>query len=167
MDSDEKLTWSALEYEEKERSKDWFWALGIIVVTSSVAAIIFGNYFFAALLILSGLLLGFFTIKKPDMVTYELNVNGLRIRNRLYPYENIKSFWVQLEVPRNPHMPPQPREWKPMLFIHTERAFMPIIAIPIAAEMAEDIHSVMLSQNIAEIEMKEHPSEKIMEVLGF
>ena len=66
----EKLNWSALEYEEKTRSPDWFWALGIIVVTSSIAAIIFGNYFFATLLVLSGLLLGFFAVKKPDMVHY-------------------------------------------------------------------------------------------------
>jgi hypothetical protein len=158
--SADKLSWTALEYEEKDRSPDWFWALGIIVVTSAIASIIFGNYFFAVLLILSGLLLGFFAVKKPDIVSYELNVNGLKIRNRLYPYENIKSFWVQLGTARETNL-------KPILFIHSERAFMPILSIPIMAEMAEDIHSIMLSQNIAEVEMKEHPSEKIMEVLGF
>src|SRR5258706_15804151 len=105
----EKLEWSALEYEERERSPDWFWALGIIVATSSIAAIIFGNYFFAALLILSGVLLGFFAIKKPDLVTYELNNKGLKIRNRLYPYENIKSFWVQVDRSGETNL-------KPMLF---------------------------------------------------
>jgi hypothetical protein len=151
---DQKLSWSALEYEEKERSADWFWALGIIVVTSSSAAIIFGNYFFATLLILSGLLLGFFAVKKPDLIHYELNEKGLKIQNRLYPYENIKSFWVQTGI-------------KPMLFIHSERVFIPIISIPIEENMAEEIHSLMLAQNIPEVEMKEHPSEKIMEVLGF
>lgn len=155
-DNSFKLTWSALEYEEKDRSKDWFWALGIIVVTSSIAAIIFENYFFAVLLLLSGALLGFFAVKKPDTVTYELNEKGLKIRNRIYPYENIKSFWVQIG-----------ENFKPLLFIHSERAFMPILSIPIDENIAEDIHSIMTSQNIAEVEMKEHPSEKIMEVLGF
>ena len=77
------LQWSALEYEEKERSKDWFWALGIIVVTSSIASVIFGNYFFAVLLILGGFLLGFFATKKPEMVQYELTERGLKIRTRL------------------------------------------------------------------------------------
>src|SRR5512141_1166647 len=151
----EKLEWSALEYEEKERSKDWFWALGIIVATSSIASIIFGNYFFAALLILSGLLLGFFAIKKPDTVTYELNDKGLKIRTRLYPYENIKSFWVQIGASPMTNV-------KPLLFINSERVFMPIISIPISAEMAPEIHAIMLEKNIAEVEMKEHPSEKIM-----
>ena len=53
MDTNEKINWSALEYEVKERSQDWFWALGIIVATSAVAAIIFSDYFFAGLLVLS------------------------------------------------------------------------------------------------------------------
>jgi hypothetical protein len=160
MDGNEKLNWTALEYEEREHSQDWFWALGIIIVTSSVAAIIFNNYFFAALLILGGVLLGFFAVKKPDMVDYELNNKGLKIRARFYPYENIKSFWVQIESPDQ-------KSIKPILFIKSERAFMPIIAIPIEEALAQDIHSIMLSKNIEEFEMREHPSEKIMEMLGF
>lgn len=160
MDAKDKLIWSALEYEEKDRSSDWFWALGIIVVTSSIASIIFGNYFFAALLILSGILLGFFAVKKPDLVTYELNMNGLKIHNRLYPYENIKSFWVQVDLSGQ-------TDTKPLLFIHSERAFMPVLSIPIDETVAEDVHAILTSQNIAEVEMREHPSERIMEVLGF
>lgn len=156
----DKLVWSALEYEEKDRSPDWFWALGVIIVTGSIAAIIFGNYFFAALLIISGLLLGFFARKKPEMVTYELNERGLKIRSRLYPYENIKSFWVQLGKSPGSGV-------KPILFIHSERAFMPIISIPIDETIAEDIYNIFMSQNIPEEEMREHPSERIMEVLGF
>jgi hypothetical protein len=166
MNNNEKLSWTALEYEEKERSPDWFWALGIIFATSSIAAIIFDDYFFAALLILSGLLLGFFAVKKPDLIAYELNEKGLQVGTRLYSYENIKSFWVQTSNSPGTISPPA-AEIKPLLFIHSERIFMPIISIPIEEIMAEEIHSRMLSQNIAEVEMKEHPSEKIMEVLGF
>lgn len=165
--SDDKLVWSALEYEERGRSPDWFWALGVIVATSSIAAIIFENYFFATLIILSGLLLGFFAIKKPDTITYELNPKGLKIRNRFYPYKNIKSFYVQFEKYSETNSHNGEARLKPMLFIHSERVFMPIISIPIDETMAEDIHFIMLSQDIAEIEMKEHASEKIMEILGF
>lgn len=157
---DEKLTWTALEYEERERTPDWFWALGIIVVTSSIASAIYENYFFAILLLLGGSLLGFFATKKPDTVSYELNDKGLKIRDRFYPYENIKSFYVQVDLKKE-------KNQKPILFIHTERMFMPIITVPIEEELAEDIHTVMTTQNIPEVEMKEHVSEKIMEVLGF
>ena len=154
MDETEKIEWSALEYEEKERSVDWFWALGIIVVAGSVTSLIYGNYFFAILLILSGILLGFFAIKKPEMVSYELNKKGLKIKTRLFPYESIKSFFVQTAP-------------KLMLFVKSSRMFMPILSMPIEDNLAEDIRSVMLSNNVQEEEMKEGPSEKIMERLGF
>jgi len=72
----EKLEWSALEYEERERGNDWFLALGIIVAASSVAATIYSNYFFATLLVLSGLLLGSFAIKNT-----EKNSNLIKKRN--------------------------------------------------------------------------------------
>ncbi|KKU75712.1 MAG: hypothetical protein UY01_C0006G0041 [Candidatus Nomurabacteria bacterium GW2011_GWB1_47_6] len=156
----EKMTWSALEYEDRERSRDWFWALGVIVVTGSIASIIFENYFFAALLILGGVLLGFFAVKKPEVITYELGKEGLGVKDRLYPYESIKAFWVQADFSPEPLL-------RPMLFIHSERAFMPVVSIHIPLEMAEDIHEVFSSREIAEVEMKEHPSEKIMEALGF
>ncbi|MFA5095491.1 MAG: hypothetical protein WC447_02440 [Candidatus Paceibacterota bacterium] len=155
MDGEKKIEWTALEYEEKERGNDWFWALGVIIVASSIASFIYNNYFFGLLLIIGGILLGFFAVKKPDLVFYELNENGLKIKNRLYPYENIKSFWVKKEGK------------KPTLFIKSERLFMPIISIPIQSNLAEEIKKIMLSNNVIEEEMKEHLSEKIMDSLGF
>lgn len=40
MEESNKIEWSALEYEDKERGSDWYFALGIIVVAGSVASII-------------------------------------------------------------------------------------------------------------------------------
>ena len=160
----QKLEWSALEYEEKERSQDWFWALGVIVVAGSLASIIYNNYFFAALIIISGILLGFFAVKKPEVISYELNDKGLKIRTRLYPYENIKSFWIQLSVPTRE---PGEKDLKPIFFIKSERLFMPIISIPIDNNFAEEIHFIMSEKSILEEEMTEHAFSQIMESLGF
>ena len=98
-------------------------------------------------------MLGFFAIRKPETITYELNVKGLKAGTRLFPYETIKSFFVQ--------------EIHPTLFIKSERFFMPIISIPIEGSMIAEVHDIFLSQNIPEEEMKEHISDKIMESLGF
>ncbi len=155
MEQNTKLEWTALEYEEKERGNDWFWALGVIVVASSVTSFIYSNYFFGLLLIIAGILLVIFAVKKPDLVFYELNEKGLKIRNRLFPYENIKSFWIKRE------------NEKPMLFIKSERLFMPIISMPINPNHMEEIKNAMLSKNVLEEEMKGHVSEKIMDSLGF
>ena len=150
----DKLTWSALEYEEKEKTNDWFWALGVIIVAGSITAIIFANYFFAALLIIGGVLLGFFSTRKPEVIDYELNNKGLKIKDHFYPYEKIKSFFVQSDN-------------KPLLFIRSERFFMPIISMPIEYMQAESIYKKMIEEEIIEEKMAEHPYEKIMEHLGF
>ena len=154
MNSNEKLEWSALEYEDKDHNTDWFWALGIIVIAISIASIIYQNYFFAMLIILSGVLIAVFAVKKPEMVHYEINQKGLMIKNRLYPYEKIKSFWVQIEK-------------TPTLFIKSERLFLHIISLPIEKDLADKIKNMMLSKQLPEEEMHAHISEKIMESLGF
>ncbi|MBI5139770.1 hypothetical protein HZA26_04155 [Candidatus Nomurabacteria bacterium] len=155
----DKLQWSALEYEERERGRDWFWALGTVIVATTLTSLIYGNYFFAVLIALGGILLGFFAIRKPEIVNYELNQDGLRIRNRVYLYKNIKSFWVRNSSERE--------GLGAMLFIKSERAFMPIISVHLIEDLADEIRMVMQSQNIREEEMREHASEKIMDYLGF
>jgi len=152
--SEEKINWSALEYEHKERGNDWFWALGIVVVAGSATSIIYENYFFALLLIIGALTMVMYTIKRPELVEYEINQKGLVIKKHLFPYESFKTFWVKAEV-------------NPTLFVKTTRIFMPIIPVPINTENAEVIRQIMLSKNIMEEEIKEHPSEKIMDFLGF
>ncbi len=154
------LEWSLLEYEEKERSNDWFWALGIIVFASSLTSIIFKNYFFAIFLILSGFVLWIFAIKKPDMVHYSISDKGLQIRDRLFQYEKIKSFFVQIPSSEEPNL-------NYTLFIKTERLFMPVLSIPIESQNATDIKNIFLSKSVKEEEMREHPSYKIMDTLGF
>jgi hypothetical protein len=154
MNESEKIEWSSFEYFEKERNKDWFWALGIIVIAGSITSIIFSNYFFAFFIILSGVLIVIFALKKPELVPYELNNNGLKIKDRIYPYKAIKSFWVQKETP-------------PTLFIKSERLIMQIIAINIEYSLANKIRAKMLEKKIPEEEMREHVSEKIMDTVGF
>lgn len=148
------IEWQALEHEEKEHSTDWFWALGVVIVASSITSIIFHDYFFAMILVLGGFMLGYFATQKPKMVSYELNDKGLKIQTQFFPYKNIKSFWVRDEV-------------KPTLFVKLDRFYMPMVSIPIEEEKVEDIKNLMLDNNIVEEEMKEHMSEKIMETLGF
>lgn len=160
----EKLNWEALEYKEKTQGTDWFWALGVIVVATAITTIIFGNYFFAVLIIIGGVLLGYFTIKKPEMVYYELNNKGLKVKDRVFLFEDIKYFWVQAYKPADDT---KTENVEPILFIHTKRFFMPIMSIPIDEHLGSHIRTIMLSNNVEEKEMNEHPSVKIMETLGF
>ncbi len=160
MDTLEKLEWDALEYDEKDRGQDWFWALGVVVGAGSIASILFQNYFFAALLVIAGIMLGFFAIKKPATIHYEINNKGIKARNNIYTFDSIKAFWVRTEPKEN-------QINRPTLFIHSQRFFMPVISIPIEIESADMIRAIMLEKEIPEEEMQEHISEHLMEILGF
>ena len=153
MEDFPKIEWSALEYEERERTRDWFWALGIIIATASIAAVIFGNYFFAGLIILGGVVLGIFATKKPEVVNYTLDEHGFWARGNLYHFESIHAFWVETKE-------------KPQFFIKSSRIFVPIISVPIDPASAGSIRDIMLRKEIPEEKMEEHLAEKIMEVFG-
>jgi hypothetical protein len=150
----EKITWTALEYEEKDRSQDWFWALGIIACTTAVTSIIYANYFFAALILISAALLAFFAIKKPDIITYELGSKGFKAGTRFYPFENIQAFWVETEN-------------KPKFFVKLDRPVMPNISVNIDINLADKISTIMLDAGVVEEQMQEHHAEKVMEFFGF
>lgn len=150
----DKLSWELYEYEEKNKNTDWFWALGIIVITGSATSIIYKNYFFAVLIVLGGILIGFFANKKPDLVSYELNTEGLQIKNRIFPFKDIKSFCINTEK-------------KPSLLIRTSRFMFPIISVPIEYMHANEIQNIFLYKDIKEEELKETLPEKIMEYFDF
>ena len=150
----DNLEWSLPEYEDKERSRDWYWTFGIIIFCASITSIIYNNYFFAALLILGGLLLGYFSIRKPRIVYHKLGEKGLIIGNNLYLYKTIKSFSIQMSP-------------RPMLVVHSARAFMPIITVPIEEEMIPLIEEIMLYNEVPEENIKPHSAETIMDSLGF
>ena len=150
MDS---LKWAVVEYEQKDRTSDWFWALGIIIIAGSITSVILRDYFFAILLLIGGVCLVMFAIKKPEMINYELNEKGLQINNTLYEYKRIKSFFVRIEG-------------KPTLFIKSSRLFLPLLSADLVDISPQEVKQIMLDHNIPEEEMKEHFSEHIMERLG-
>ena len=45
--------WQGREYEHNPKSADWYWALGIVGVATTIASLLFGNYLFAFLILIA------------------------------------------------------------------------------------------------------------------
>lgn len=150
----DKLTWELYEYPEKNKNTDWFWALGIIIIAGATTAFIYQNYFFSIVIVLAGILVGFFANKKPDLVSYELNAEGLQIKNRIFPYKDIEGFNINTDK-------------RPTLFIKTKRFIFPVISVPIEYTNKDEIKNIFLFKEIKEEEIKETIPEKIMEYFDF
>lgn len=148
------IVWEKPEYIHQEKTNDWYWALGVIVLSGSIASIIYENYFFAIFLVLSGAMMGYLGGKHPGVSRHELNEKGLAIDSTFFPYQEMISFWV--------------RDGEdPKLFLKTKKIFAHYLSIPIETEHVETIKDMLLSAGIAEVETKEHPTENIMSMIGF
>ncbi|MDQ5883329.1 MAG: hypothetical protein QG654_242 [Patescibacteria group bacterium] len=149
------LEWEAFEYKEKKRKPDWFWALGIIAIAGSTVAFIYGNFLFGIFIILTAVAMFFFGTTKPQRIKYRITTDGIIFDGRLYPYERLKSFWME-ELDNEKR-----------LLIRSDKTFMPIMVLPFEEdETGEDIYTIF-SQILEEEEIQESFAHKIMDRLGF
>src|SRR3989344_2554918 len=77
----ETIQWEAAEHKHKERSVDWFWTVGIVVVAGAITAIILENFLFAIVILLAGFAITLFNARRPVVHEFELSQRGLRIRS--------------------------------------------------------------------------------------
>ncbi|MEI8061806.1 MAG: hypothetical protein WCG97_00715 [bacterium] len=152
------ITWHTHEYEHREKSRDWFLAVGIITVSAFVIAILFNNYILSILIVVGGTCLILFGNKEPKHLRFEINGAGVLIDKILYPFGTLHSFWVE----NNDHL-----ELPSKLFVRSKKTFVPLINIPLIWEIdPEDVRAHLLA-HLPEEEHHESFSHHIMEYLGF
>lgn len=150
----DSLKWSAPEYNHYQRSTDWFWAVGIITICIATLAFVFNNSLFGVLVLLSAVILIFYTFRVPEEINYEINQKGIVVGKDLHPYLTIESFWVEN------------RTGEPKLILKSKKIMTPYIIIPVHEDSADDVASV-LREFLEEKELIEPASHRMMEYLGF
>lgn len=155
-DQTKKYSWDATETEHPQKSVDWYWGLGIVIVTGIILSIVGKNYLLAVLLGLGGVLLGYSANDKPHPVSVEVSGRGIKINKDLYIYENIVSFWMYTDAQN-----------KNQLLLVTRRAWMPkhIISLPDSFS-AEELRQYLLDY-VEEKETKPSTIDAFIEVIGF
>jgi len=150
------IHWQTYEYEPKERTSDWFWAVGIIAAGVAVTAIIFNNVLFGIVTILAGFILSLYAARPPETIDVVVDEIGIRIGQTLYPYRTLESYWIE------------EHQKIPKMLLKSKRLMMPYIAVILEPEEVEtdDIHGY-LSRHLPEVFHKESVFEKLLEHLGF
>lgn len=150
--------WQAHEHEFHERSHDWYWAVGIVAVSSALAAAILGNILFGLLIIMAAFILALRASKQPDMVSVELSERGIRIDKTLYPYRTLDSFYVT-------HPEPGTR-MEPKLLVQSKKPLVPLLIVPFASDIHPDMIHDYLIKYIPEEEHREPLSHHLLEMVG-
>jgi hypothetical protein len=149
-----KIIWEAFEYNHTEKGQDWFWAVGIISLAIAVTAVIFQNYLFAVLIIVSAITLSLYATRKPEIVHCEVNTKGIIMHKTMYLYAHLSAFWVE----------DQYGETK--ILVRSEKLLSPLIVVPIEDADHEEVR-MFLRRYLPEEEIHEPLGQKVMEYFGF
>ena len=153
--ADLRLEWHAHEYEHKERTQDWFWAVGIITVSVAVASIIFGNIIFGIFIIIAAFTLSLYINRHPETINMKIDTKGIARNKIYYPFETLHSYCIDIEHPHK------------KILLRSKKMFMPLIIIPLGDEVDSEKVKKILGEYLPE-EIHQLPFiESILEYLGF
>ncbi len=153
-DPREIIEWQTVEYELRPKSVDWFWALGIIAIAAAVIVIILQMYLFAIIILISAGLIATYNLRAPEVITCALMPGGIRVNHKLYPFEQIKAFWIRRE--QDPHE----------LILHIKRPIFPHIHV-LLNNLDPDIAQAYLEDYLPEEAHHMTATEHIADYLGF
>lgn len=91
--------WDFPEYTRHERSLTWYIVAGIVVLGFLLYAFFTANILFVVLTIMVVVILLFVQQREPRTMHIKITDEGLVIENRLFAYDEIRSFWVVYELP--------------------------------------------------------------------
>lgn len=92
-DDEAVIRWQAAEYIHHERSSLWFVGLAIVaIVLMGIAAFLMRSITFAVLIPVMAVTLILYVKRPPNTINYTLSRQGLHVNDKLYLYDQFKSF---------------------------------------------------------------------------
>jgi len=91
-----------IEPEKKPLNKILLGTIGMIMAVMIIYFAVSSNYLAALLFWLAGIVIAFSLydkFKNPKPVSCKIRAEGVQVNRDLYPYENIKSFWIFYDPP--------------------------------------------------------------------
>lgn len=148
------ISWTTLEFEEKDRHPDWIWYAGLIFALSATVSFFYKNIFFGIFLVIAGALVIMFSTRKPKHISIVLDEKEIIIDEDRIGYERVKQFWIdETEKPDK-------------LLLLVKGAFIPMVVLPLSGIGAETVRAKM-KLHTQEVRMRESMGVKIADRLGF
>lgn len=150
------FAWETIEFEFKEKRKDWYWIVGISALALIVLAIILANYLLAFIIGIGAFLMISLASKEPLTLPVEVSEHGIKVFEEMYTYESIAQFWIQ-----------ENKDESYSLLLLTQQRVSPIISITIDESIDPLELREYLLEFIQEQEMKASVTDRIIDKIGF
>lgn len=155
MAEDITFSWSAFEHAHVPKEQDWFWALGIITVAAACVSFFFANYLFGIFILLAGGTVGLLAQRENPIVSFEINTDGVRVGEYMYPYNLFRQFSISERTLNTP-----------LLVFDTLRFLNPHLYIPLDESIDQDELREFLKKSVQEVERGVPLSHTIVELFG-
>lgn len=93
----EDISWEAEEYILKDHNTWWYVGLIVITTIASIVSVIFQDWPFLCLVILSAITLVLYSVRPPRKMNYSLTKDGLIENSHLKKYEEFRAFGILKE----------------------------------------------------------------------
>ena len=151
----QSVMWEAHEHTHFEKGGDWYWVLWILALGGAIASFFWGNFLFSILILVAAGAMTLLAAKQPEIVPFGVMTRGVRLGDKLYPYSNLESYYINEEDPEGPQ-----------LLLKSKKFHMPLLAMPIPEEYIDEIE-MLLRDRLPEEELQEPLAHKILEIFGF
>lgn len=149
------IAWEAYEHHHVEKKSDWYWIVGIIIVSIAVASVFLGNALFGIAIMLGGFVMLILAARPPRIIPFAVTQRGIRVADTLYPYTTLEAYYIDEENTIDPE-----------LLVRSEKLFMPLLVLPLPGEYVHEIEAI-ISQRLPEEHLQEPFANKLLEFFGF
>lgn len=91
--------WMVNEYEKHDRTKRWYVIMAIIGIALLLYSIVYGNYLFALIVVLFGIVLFLQDMQQPIEVQFAITEAGIVVGSTYYPFKEINNYWIIYNPP--------------------------------------------------------------------
>lgn len=148
------VSWRAAEFEYVERSRGWYVLLGIVAAIFIAASLWQGNVFFALFIALAGVVLVTVSRRKPPVVEFCVDGEGVSIGTRRLQYDDLEGFSFHDRPGR-----------LDQIILKRKSGAVPLVRIPVDSKTAERVQSV-LAVYLPPFEHEETITDSITDLFG-
>lgn len=149
------LRWQAPEYEKSKNPREQVIMGGIISVGFFAGALYIENYLLSLIVFLTYAIFCIYTYRDPKLVEFVITEKGVKANDRIYYFEELKSFCIFFEPP-----------FQRTLSLESRRVLMPYIRMPIENVDPIELKNALM-MHLPEKYHKESLIDMISTRLGF
>ncbi len=157
MQNEFEVSWSAPEYEYREKDVSWYWKSIIVAVVLIALAVWQHNVLFVVFLVIGEIMIIVFGNRPPTITRFHIGEKGFRINDGIFhPYTQLESFSIVIH---------EHSHWDDLI-LHTKNRLNETVRVKVPKDMLAKVHR-SLSLVLEETVYEETLVEALEHFLGF